>query len=78
VLRASLEAERAARDAGDTAAARDANERYPADPQQLFARRLREFLEATADANFSARTVSLTGGADGIEFVEPADPISSA
>ena len=72
-LRTSLEAERAASGAGDATAARDANERYPADPQQLFARRLREFLEATADANFSARTISLTGGADGIEFVDPGD-----
>ncbi len=71
--RAILEAERAERSAGVSSAARDANQRYPADPRQLFARRLREFLEATADANFSARTISLTGGADGIEFVHPAD-----
>ena len=34
---------------------------------------MREFLEGTADVNFSARTISLTGGPDGIEFVDPAD-----
>ena len=45
----------------------------PADPRVLFARRLREFLEATADVNFSARTLSLTGGPDGIEFLDKAD-----
>ena len=54
-------------------AARRANERYPSDPQLLFARRLRQFLAETADVNFSARTISLTGGADGIEFVDPVD-----
>ena len=48
-------------------------EAFPADPQKLFARRLRAFLEATADANFSARIIHLTGGPDGIEFVDPAD-----
>ena len=45
----------------------------PADPRKLFARRLREFVEATADVNFSARTIALTGGPDGIEFIDPAD-----
>lgn len=72
-FRANLEAERAERSANISSAAHSANERYPADPRQLFARRLRQFLEATADANFSVRTISLTGGADGIEFVDPAD-----
>ena len=47
-------------------AGRDANanvdETTPADPNRLFARRLREFLTATADVNFSARTINLTGG----------------
>ena len=47
--------------------------RYPANPEEIFARRLREFLDETADANFSARTIHLTGGPDGIEFVDPAD-----
>lgn len=45
----------------------------PADPRQVFARRLREFLEATADVNFAARTISLNGDANGIVFVERAD-----
>jgi len=73
MLKANLEAERAARSAGDSAAGRAAMERYPADPNQLFARRLREFLNDTTDVNFSARTISLSGGADGIEFADPAD-----
>ena len=33
----------------------------PANPRTLFARRLREFLAATADVNFAARTISSTG-----------------
>jgi hypothetical protein len=45
----------------------------PADPNVLFARRLREFLDATADVNFEARTISLTLGSDGIEFLDRAD-----
>jgi hypothetical protein len=73
VLRTNLEAERAAQATGDTEAAHAANERYPADPRLLFARRLREFLADTADANFSAPTISLTGGAEGIELVDPED-----
>jgi len=72
-VRTVLEAERAARGGSGNAAARVANEPYPADPQKLFARRLRGFLEATSDANFAAKTISLTGGTDGIEFVDPAD-----
>ena len=44
----------------------------PADPKTLVARRLRDFLAATVDVNFETRTISLTGGADGIEFVDPA------
>ncbi|MGE0464784.1 MAG: hypothetical protein AB7Q16_25745 [Vicinamibacterales bacterium] len=55
----------------DEASAREANERYPADPRRIFARHLRAFLDDTADADFSVRTISLTGGADGIEFVDP-------
>ena len=31
------------------------------------------FLDLTADVNFSARTLSLTGGPDGIEFLDRAD-----
>ena len=44
----------------------------PADPKALVARRLRDFLAATADVNFETKTISLTGGPDGIEFVDPA------
>jgi hypothetical protein len=47
--------------------------KLPANPQQLFARRLREFLDVTEDVNFAARTVSLNGEADGIVFVDRAD-----
>jgi len=56
-------------DAADITAA---SERIPADPKTLFTRRLREFLDATADVNFETRTISLTGGPDGIEFMDPA------
>jgi len=68
-----LAAERAQEGSGDAAQAAEAEERVPADPQRLFARRLREFLDATTDVNYSARTMSLTGGADGIEFLDKAD-----
>lgn len=71
MLRAALEAERGDRLASEIGAVRSATERYPADPKDLYARRLREFLKETADADFTARTISLTGGADGIEFVDP-------
>jgi len=46
---------------------------FPAYPKVLFARRLREFLDITADVNFAARTISLTGGVDGVELVDAAD-----
>ena len=68
-----MEAERAQESGRDVAHAKEAEEKLPADPQKLFARRLREFLKGTADVNFSAKTISLTGGPDGIEFVDPAD-----
>ena len=68
-----LAAERVQEGGSDAAQAAEAEERVPADPQRLFARRLREFLDATADVNFSARTMSLTGGPDGIEFLDKAD-----
>jgi hypothetical protein len=47
------------------------NDIVPADPRTLFVRRLREFLDATADVDFETRTISLTGGPDGIEFIDP-------
>lgn len=70
-LRTALEMERDDRARSDEASAREAGERYPADPQRIVARHLRAFLDDTADADFSVRTISLTGGADGIEFVDP-------
>jgi hypothetical protein len=72
-LKSRMEADRAERDAGDAALIRSVDESFPADPQRLFARRLREFLVGTSDVNFSAKTINLTGDADGFEFVEPAD-----
>ena len=57
----------------EAARVKQGEEMLPADPEKVFARRLREFLEATADVNFSARTMSLTGGPDGIEFLDKAD-----
>jgi hypothetical protein len=70
-LRTALETERGDRARSDEAAAREASERYPADPRRIVARHLRAFLDDTVDADFSVRTISLTGGADGIEFVDP-------
>jgi hypothetical protein len=72
-LREAMAAQRAAEAGSDTALAKEVNEKYPPDPQELFARRLREFLDGTQSVNFAATTISLTGGADGIEFVDPAD-----
>jgi len=72
-LKSRMEADRAERDASDAALRRSVEESFPADPQKLFARRLREFLNATADEKFSAKMINLTGDADGFEFVEPAD-----
>ena len=70
-MQAQLAEERARVSTADAAAASRAVGRLPADPQQLFARRLREFLAATSDVDFSTKTISLTGGPDGIEFVDP-------
>jgi hypothetical protein len=71
--RTAIEAARADEGGSTAEQIREVDERTPADPQILFARRLREFLEVTADVNFSARTINLTGGTDGIEFVDRAD-----
>ena len=71
--RAELVAERARASGGDAKLIEEVEQQTPADPQKLFARRLREFLDLTADVNFSARTIHLTGGPDGIEFVDKAD-----
>jgi hypothetical protein len=68
-----LAAERAEESGNDARLLEDVEQQTPADPQRLFARRLREFLDITAEVNFSARTMSLTGGPDGIEFLDKAD-----
>ncbi len=73
MLRTGLDMERAEKAGSAGASNRESIAKYPVDPEEIFARRLREFLDATADANFSARTIHLTGGPDGIEFVDPAD-----
>ena len=71
-MQAQLAEERAQTNGLDASAAAEMRERFPADPKELFARRLREFLDATSNVDFSTKTVSLTGGPDGIEFVDPA------
>jgi hypothetical protein len=73
LLRMGLGANRDERAERDAAAANENDERYPTDPTRIFVRRLRQFLDATADVNFSARTINLTGGPDGIEFRDKAD-----
>lgn len=73
LTRALIEAQRAEESARSDESTKALEAALPADPETLLARRLREFLDATADANFSARTISLTGGPDGIEFVDAAD-----
>lgn len=72
-MEATVAAERAREGDGRVEANSSVEEATPADPDVLFARHLREFLAATADVNFAARTISLTGGLDGIEFVDKAD-----
>ncbi|MFN8007343.1 MAG: hypothetical protein U0V70_10025 [Terriglobia bacterium] len=72
-LKSAMEAERTQESEKETARMKEDEEKLPGDPQKLFARRLRQFLEGTANVNFSAKTLSLTGGPDGIEFIEPAD-----
>ena len=71
-MQAMLAAERAEERGRDAALTAAVEEAMPADPKTLFARRLREFLDATADVDFGTKTISLTGGPDGIEFVDPA------
>jgi hypothetical protein len=71
--RKALQDERAQQSADAANLVERVEQQTPADPQKLFARRLREFLEITAEVNFSARTISLTDGPDGIEFLDRAD-----
>ncbi len=72
-LEAQVTAERAEESLRRSQLGAEVEQLTPADPRTLFARRLREFLSATADVSFSARTMSLTGGPDGIEFIDKAD-----
>ena len=71
--RKAIEAERAGASESEARLIAEVDHMTPADPQILFARRLREFLEITADVNFAAKTINLTGGTDGIELVDRAD-----
>jgi hypothetical protein len=72
-LRNAIEAERAEASAGEARRLAELEHRLPADPQKLFARRLREFLDATADVNFAARIGHLNGDAEGIVFLDRPD-----
>jgi hypothetical protein len=62
----------AERKAGAQARAKEFEDRFPADPNRLVARRLRGFLDETADADFTAPIIRLTDGPDGMEFILPA------
>jgi hypothetical protein len=55
ILRAGLEEARAKGQAGEDQVMARWQEQFPADRQVLFARRLREFLDATAGVDFEAR-----------------------
>jgi hypothetical protein len=72
-LEAAKTAERARESQSRVDSAAEIEKKTPADPNVLIARRLREFLEATANVNFEARTISLTLGSDGIEFLDRPD-----
>ncbi len=71
-IQKTIEAGEAERKAQDKARAIEFEVRFPADPNQLVARRLRGFLSDTADADFTARIIRLTDGPDGMEFITPA------
>ena len=72
-VRKAIEAERAEASASDARRLAELEHRLPADPQKLFARRLREFLDATGDVNFAARIGHLNGEAEGIVFRDRSD-----
>ena len=59
--RAALEAERTQETASEGEVMKRWQEAFPADPQVLFAKRLREFLEATADVDFAGRSRVIKG-----------------
>jgi hypothetical protein len=66
-----MEAEQAEQAASRKSSASEFEAKFPADPNQLVVRRLRTFLDETADADFSARIIRLTDGPDGMEFITP-------
>jgi hypothetical protein len=72
-LEATRTAERERESQSRRVMADEVDKKTPGDPNVLLARRLHEFLDATADVNFAARTISLTLGSDGIEFIDRAD-----
>jgi hypothetical protein len=71
-IQKTIEAGEAERKAQDEARANEFEVRFPGDPNRLVARRLRAFLDETADADFTARIIRLTDGPDGMEFITPA------
>jgi hypothetical protein len=71
-MQKAVEAAEAERKADDKARAFEFDVQFPADANQLVARRLRGFLSDTADADFTARIIRLTDGPDGMEFITPA------
>ena len=71
-IQKAVEAAEAERKADDKARAFEFDVKFPADANQLVARRLRGFLSDTADADFTARIIRLTDGPDGMEFITPA------
>ncbi len=73
LLRAQKEEERARDRETTDRLVIERDEKFPADLQKFFAMRLRDFLGATADVNFAAKTINLTGGTEGIEFIDAAD-----
>jgi hypothetical protein len=77
-LRAIVGLEHAEGDSSNREGGARFDEQFPPDPNRLVARRLRAFLDDTADADFGARIIRLTDGPDGMEFVEPAHRAKSA
>ena len=70
VQRAGLEEERAKQKADEDQVIARWEAAFPADRQALFARRLREFLDATADVDFEARKNIVRGlGGETVGFV---------
>ena len=67
-----VEAGEAERKANDKARAIEFDVKFPADANQLVARRLRGFLDESADADFTAPIIRLSDGPDGMEFISPA------